>query len=261
MTGALSSLAPARFWSGELGIASIGGRVLAIWRAQLARLTLLGVLVILPFYAVEAVTVALSPVPEERGLVPNLVLALSGVAWGVVGEALYAGIVEHLARSHQLGAPQPAMSAVLRALPLGRLVLVSMVLGALVVVGFSLLVVPGLVALTLLVVATPLVSIERRSVRSALAGSIRLVRRRFWDVLLVTAAMLALVTVPEDVAVLLEDADAPLWIETALEGVLEVMIAPVVGLTMVVLLRTLQRTVPEGAAAGSAADGGEGQPR
>ncbi|MGH3326220.1 MAG: hypothetical protein ACRDPT_00185 [Streptomycetales bacterium] len=259
MTGSLPGLLQARFWSGELGIASIGRRVLAIWRTQLARLTLLGVLVILPFYVVESVTVALSPVPEDRGLVPNLVLVLSGLAWGVVGEALYAGIVEHLARSHQLGAPQPAMNSVLRALPLGRLVLVSLVLGALVIVGLSLFVIPGLIALTLLVVSTPLVSIERRGVRSALAGSVRLVRGRFWEVFVVATAMLALATLPEDVTVVLEDAHAPQWLETAAEAALEIMIAPVVGLTMVVLLRTLQPAVPGGATAGSA-DGGEGQP-
>jgi hypothetical protein len=183
-----------------LGLVAVGRRVLGIWRPNAARFLLLGAVITVPVFLLEALTDQLAflrsgslPLAGVAAVLGVAVFGVAGAAWTVVGEALYAGTVEHLAHEDQLGGPAPSLSLVVRALPLGRLVLVSLFVGAVVAVGLILLIVPGLVALTWFSVASPLVSLRRHSVRSAVMESARLVRGHFWRVFTVVTIVRAVV--------------------------------------------------------------------
>ncbi len=79
-------------------------------------------------------------------------------------------------------APGTRIRDVLRSLPWGSLILADLLATAVVVAGLLALIVPGLVAMTLLAVVGPVIEIERRPALSGLRRSARLVRPRFWRV-------------------------------------------------------------------------------
>jgi hypothetical protein len=64
------------------------------------------------------------------------------------------------------------------------LIAVDLLFGVLVAIGVAAFVVPGILLFVYLGLAAPVVEIEHRGVRGALARSFRLVRGRFWYVLL-----------------------------------------------------------------------------
>ncbi|HET7072911.1 MAG TPA: hypothetical protein VFI55_02365, partial [Mycobacterium sp.] len=105
--------------------------------------------------------------------------------------------------------------------------------------GFVLLVVPGLVAFPWLVLATPLVSLERTGVWPALRRSIALVRGNFWPV----AALTTLTFVPASLGDWLSDeishAHAPLWTELLVEIVTDAVAVAVTAAVVVTMFDAL----------------------
>jgi hypothetical protein len=85
-------------------------------------------------------------------------------------------------------------------MPWWRLVAADVLVSVLVVVGFVLLIVPGLVALTRLAVTGPVIEIEHRRVLAALRRSARLTRRHAPTVLLLATAPLVVVAELEAIA-------------------------------------------------------------
>jgi hypothetical protein len=122
---------------------------------------------------VAAVLVAASPV-----------LALVGVLISLVAMVVFTGIVVELVSDVQDGRRDASVGQLLRAVRpvIGQLILVGIVAGAGIVVGFLLLIVPGLILITVWSVAAPVVVLERPPGLGALGRSRELVRGSGWQV-------------------------------------------------------------------------------
>ncbi|HEU4944048.1 MAG TPA: hypothetical protein VFT10_02695, partial [Solirubrobacterales bacterium] len=103
-------------------------------------------------------------------------------ASGLLGEIFYTGAVA-IALTHPRGDEPPSLREVARTVDYRTLIVVDLIFGLLVALGFVALVVPGVLAFVYLSLAAPAVEIEHRGVGAALARSARLVRGRFWYVL------------------------------------------------------------------------------
>ncbi len=106
------------------------------------------------------------------------------VITGLLGEVFYAGAVA-ISLTHPHGGRPPSLRELAARIDYGRLIAIDLIYGALVTIGFLVLVVPGVAAFVWLALAAPVVEIEHRGVRAAFVRSAQLVRRRFWLVLAV----------------------------------------------------------------------------
>jgi hypothetical protein len=111
-------------------------------------------------------------------------LALIAELLGVIATWLFTGMVVQLVADVQDGKRDATPGQLLRAvLPmLGSLLLVAIVAGVLILIGFVLIIVPGLVLLTIWSVAVPVVVLERPPGLGALGRSRELVRGNGWQV-------------------------------------------------------------------------------
>jgi hypothetical protein len=157
-----------------------------IWRTYFAwagTLLPLAVFVFVPLGLVHAIPVhveATSLDPHSGLLVAGAFLAvLLLVVTGLLGEIFYTGAVA-IALTHPHDGEPPGLREVARMVRYGRLVAVDLIFGILVAAGTLLFVVPGVLAFVYLGLAAPVVEIEQRGVRAALARSVRLVRGHFW---------------------------------------------------------------------------------
>ncbi len=170
----------------------------AVARAEPLRVFAVAVIVFAPFAAIEAGAELVADYIRSEGthvegmIAIALLPATTATIWG---SSLYAGGLERTVGAHGYGAERPSIVALLRDLPIQRLVIADLVLGAVVFIGYSALVVPGIVAFTLLALVGPMVTIEKRDVADGFRRSARLVLGRPWLVF-------ALVTLP----VILEEA-------------------------------------------------------
>lgn len=149
-------------------------------------LLLLGAIVFVPLGLIDAIAVHLDIRSLDLGnglelvAIATATLALAGT--GLLGEVFYSGAVA-VALTHPHDGRPPSLGEIAARLDYRRLVAVDLLYTLLVSVGILLLVAPGVAAFVWLGLAGPVVEIERRGVRAALARSMRLVRGRFWLVL------------------------------------------------------------------------------
>jgi hypothetical protein len=101
---------------------------------------------------------------------------------GLLGEIFYTGAVA-IALTNPRGGEPPSLREVARMVDYRTLIVVDLIFGVLVAVGLVAFVVPGILAFVYLSPAAPVVEIEHHGVRAALTRSARLVRGRFWYVL------------------------------------------------------------------------------
>ena len=112
-----------------------------------------------------------------------IVLAVTGL----IGEVFYTGAVAiSLTHPHKDGKP-PTLRETARMVNYGPLIAIDLIYGVAVAVGLVLFFVPGILAFVWLALAAPVVEIEHRGARAALARSVQLVRGKF---LLVAAVMI-----------------------------------------------------------------------
>ncbi|MGA8219848.1 MAG: hypothetical protein WB771_14895 [Solirubrobacterales bacterium] len=154
------------------------------------------------------------------------------VAVNLLGQAVYAGIAAAAVVEWRTSRPLPGIRTLARALPLGRLILLDLVVSLGAAVGFVLLIVPGLVFLAYFSISPPLIKFEHRTVRGALRRSAQLVRGSFWRVLMIvvgitllTEAVVAAISAPFHGLALVAAVDL------AAEGLLE----PIEGLAIVLV--------------------------
>lgn len=159
-----------------------------IWRTYWGGapgLLLLAAAVFVPLGLFDALAseVDLDSLDVTNGLqIAALVAAIAAVTTtGLLGEVFFSGTVA-IAVTHPKDERSPPLSEIARRLSYGRLIAVDLVYVTIVVVGLVLFVVPGVLAFVWLGLAGPIVEIEDRTVREALARSWRLVRGSFWTV-------------------------------------------------------------------------------
>jgi hypothetical protein len=110
---------------------------------------------------------------------------------GFVANVLFTGMVVELVADVQDGKRDASAGQLLSAVTpvLGQLVLVGVVAGIGIGIGFVLLIVPGLILLTMWFVATPVIVLERPPGLAALGRSRELVRGNGWQVFGVIAVL------------------------------------------------------------------------
>jgi hypothetical protein len=132
------------------------------------------------------------------------------------------------------GADGSRIRDVLRSLPWGSLILADLLVTLIVLIGLVALIIPGLIAITLLSVAGPVIELERQHAVAGLRRCVRLVRPHFWRVAAFGTAPLL---VANGVIGVLPDPSGPTDVVTTLivrsigEGVVEAA----VGLVLVEL--------------------------
>ncbi len=111
-------------------------------------------------------------------VVASPALALLALLVSLVATMLFTGMVVELVADLQDGRRDSSASQLLRAVTpvLGRLILVGVVAGVCVVIGFVVVIIPGLILLTIWAVAAPVVVLERPPGLRALGRSRELVR-------------------------------------------------------------------------------------
>ena len=140
----------------------------------------LGLIHAIPVH-VEATTLNVDSGLEIFGAVLAVLLL---VTTGLLGEIFYTGAVA-IALTHPHDGEPPSLREVAGTIRYGTLIAVDLIFGVLVALGVIAFLVPGIVVFVYLGLAAPVVEIEHRGVRAALARSISLVRGHFWLVVAV----------------------------------------------------------------------------
>jgi ABC-type multidrug transport system fused ATPase/permease subunit len=124
-------------------------------------------------------------------------LALVALIVSIVASTLFTGMVVELVADLQDGRRDASPGQLLRAASpvIGKLILVGIVAGIGIVIGFVLIVVPGLILITIWSVAAPVVVLERPDGLGALGRSRELVRGNGWNVFAVILLLVILVGV------------------------------------------------------------------
>lgn len=158
------------------------GRTYWSWAPSLLALA---VIVFLPLGLIDALSTTLDvdSLDLDDGVkIAALIAAVSALtATSLIGEVFYSGAIA-VSLTHPEHERPPSLREIAHRLDYKRLIMVDLVYVAIVVIGLLLLVIPGALAFVWFGLAGPVVEIERRTVRGALARSWRLVRGRFWTV-------------------------------------------------------------------------------
>ncbi len=148
-------------------------------------LLLLAAIVFLPLGLIDAVSTTLDvdSLDLDSGIkIAALVAAISALtATSLIGEVFYSGAIA-ISLTHPENRKPPRLTEIARRIDYGRLIAVDLVYVGIVVIGMLLLFIPGAAAFVFFGLAGPVVEIEQRTVRGALARSWQLVRGRFWTV-------------------------------------------------------------------------------
>jgi hypothetical protein len=167
-------------------LAAAYGRIWRTYRSWAPTLLLLALIVFLPLALLDALTmnVEVEALDVTSGIkVVAVVLAVGAItATGLIGEVFFSGAIA-VSLTHPHGEDPPSLREIARRLKYGRLIAVDLIYVALVAIGLLLGVIPGLLAFVFLGLAGPVVEIEERTAKGALARSMRLVRGNFWFVL------------------------------------------------------------------------------
>lgn len=205
-----------------------------VFRAYLRHWRLLvplSVVVLLPQAAADAAfgDIEIDGVHDLGDLVKLLSFPLA-VAINLSGEALFAGILAATVVEWRAGRERAGVREIVPTIPIGRLIAIDLILALGTAMGITLLIVPGVVFYTYLVISPTFVEIEHRSIRAALRRSIELVQGNFWRVLGVSVLFLV---ATDAVGTALEAPFHALPLATAFNIGIEAVLEPFQGLATV----------------------------
>ncbi|HEX5586358.1 MAG TPA: hypothetical protein VFZ17_03545 [Acidimicrobiia bacterium] len=163
------------------------------------------------------------------------VASTASAVFSMVGVVVYAGILDKVVGAHLHGHPDLSIGEIWRVLPLGRLVVADVVLALATLAGLALFVVPGVVLFTLWCLVGPVVTIEDRSVGSALRRSWQLVRPCFWLTLVLVVLPLQVEQTVLHAIHYTDIFEHPFVPAFFLNGLLGMVVGSIVGLVEVVL--------------------------
>jgi hypothetical protein len=178
---------------GKLSLREVAGEMWAVYKVHWTFLVPAALVVLLPQSIADGVTEGFH-VEHLRSVADFATIgaALLLVAVNLFGQAVYAGLTAAAVVEWRAGQPLPPLSALLRAMPLGRLIVLDVLITLLAAIGFVALVVPGLIVLTYIAISPAVLKLEHLGVQEALARSIRLVRGRARQVFLIAIGAILL---------------------------------------------------------------------
>jgi hypothetical protein len=158
------------------------------------------------------------------------------VVVNLFGQAFYAGLTAAAVIEWRAHRPLPNLRALLASVPLGRLVLLDLVLTLGSAIGFLLLVIPGLIWLAYFSLAPAMVKFEHRDVWDSLRRSRELVRGNFWRVLWMVVGTITVTEFAVEALSVPVHGDALIsLVDLAADGLLQ----PIEGLVVVVVALAL----------------------
>ncbi len=189
-------------------------------------------------------------------------LAVVALLISLVASTLFTGMVVELVADVQDGRRDASVGQLLRAVTpvLGQLILVGIVAGIGIVIGFILVVIPGLILLTIWAVFAPVIVLERPPGLKALGRSRELVRGNGWQVFGVIFALFILVVVLSGVVEAAANS-ASTGVGIVVRVIVGVLTAPISALAASVLyfeLRGRSTTPPAGPGQPDAVPGSPG---
>lgn len=163
-----------------------------------------------------------------------VVFVALGAAAAVLGPVMYAGFLEAAVGAEHHGEGRQSLGHVVRTLPWLRLIWADLLVVAITGIGLSLLVVPGIIAATLLSLTGPLISMKGLHSIESMRYSARLVLPHFWKVLLLVRLPLALEHAIEDRLEHLVD-EQPLLVDVGVTWIVAAVIYGFIGLMEVAI--------------------------
>jgi hypothetical protein len=231
---------------GRIDVGGVIRRVFQIYVDQASVLMPAAAVVFVFTGIIAALLVAASPA-----------LALVAVVIDLVATTLFTGMVVELVADVQDGKRDASPGQLLQAATpvLGQLILVGIVAGIGIVVGFVLIIIPGLILITIWSVAAPVVVLEHPGVFAALRRSRELVRGSGWQVFGVILVLYILVAA---VSLIIEGAaqSAGSGIGIVVRVVIGVLTAPLSALAASVLYFELRGSAATDASSSGGSDFG-----
>jgi hypothetical protein len=168
---------------GKLSLRAVIREVVASYRTHWLFLILAAMVVLLPQALADGFLdhLELHGVHNARDAA-ILAAAPITVIVNLFGQAFYAGLTAAAVVEWRAHRPLPNIRALLRTVPMGRLVLLDLVLTLGSAIGFLLIVIPGLIWLGYFSLAPAMVKFEHQGVWDSLRRSRELVRGSFWRV-------------------------------------------------------------------------------
>jgi hypothetical protein len=161
----------------RLSIPAVLREMFVVYRRHWAFLVVASVIILLPQAIADGVLEGFH-VEHIRNLVDvtTIGVALLTAAVNLIGQAVYAGVTAVAVVDWRAGRPLPPTATLIRSMPIGRLILLDVVVTIGLAIGVVLLVVPGLVFLTYVAASAPILKLEHLGVRDAIRRSFGLVR-------------------------------------------------------------------------------------
>jgi hypothetical protein len=174
---------------GRLSPREVMAEMWTVYRRHWAFLVVAAVVVLLPQTIADALLEGGFEVDHIRSLadVATIGLALLTAAVNLMGQAVYAGLTAAAVVDWRAGQPLPPLSALLRSLPIGRLIVLDIIVTIGAAIGFVLLVIPALIFLTYVAASAPIMKLEHLGVRESITRSVGLVRGQARRVFVIVA--------------------------------------------------------------------------
>jgi hypothetical protein len=175
--------------AGNLAPRRVFAEMWTVYRRHWGFLMVAAVVVLLPQTIADAFLEGGFHVDHIRSLADaaTIGLALLTAAVNLLGQAVYAGLAAAAVVDWRAGQPLPPLASLLRSMPIGRLIVLDVIVTIGAAIGFVLLVVPALIFLTYLAASAPLMKLEHLGVRESMTRSVGLVRGQARRVFVVVA--------------------------------------------------------------------------
>lgn len=209
----------------SIDIGSVISRTFSIYADQASVLLPAAAVVFVAIGIVTALLVVIAPV-----------LAIVAFIVILIGTTLYTGMVVELVADVQDGRRDATVGQLLQAATpvIGQLILVGIIAGIGILIGFILIIIPGLILITIWSVAAPVVVLERPGAFRALGRSRELVRGNGWQVFGVIVVLVIGVRIVAGIIEAIGDAGGT-GVGIVVRVIVEILLAPLSALAASVL--------------------------
>jgi hypothetical protein len=172
----------------KLSVRAVLGEMWGVYRSHWRFLVPAAVVILLPQSVADGVLEGFH-VEHIRNLVDvaTIGVALLTAMVNLMGQAVYSGLTAAAVVDWRAGQPLPPLMTLIRSMPIGRLILLDVVVTFGAAIGFVLLILPSLIFLTYVAAAAPVMKLEHLGVRDSMRRSIELVRGRAFQVFVLVA--------------------------------------------------------------------------
>ncbi|HEY7121870.1 MAG TPA: YciC family protein [Solirubrobacterales bacterium] len=215
---------------GKLSLRETAREMWAVYKAHWTFLVPAAVVILLPQSIADALVEGFH-IDHLRSVADFATLgaALLTTAINLFGQAVYAGLTAAAVIEWRAGQPLPPLRELIRAMPLGRLVVLDLVITLLVAIGFVALIIPGLIVLTYIGISPAVLKLEHLGVQEALSRSVQLVKGRARQVFVIAVGA---VLVTEFIVQLVAAPFENVWVLTIVNLAAEGIFQPIEGLAI-----------------------------